>query len=108
MRKLHALSCLFDRADERDQWLQSLDRQVPVLEAVELPAEVRDLRAWAQAGGRDPARVRRLNPAFAGGRVPSGTRARRVLVPAFAPALAATDAAAATAPGGPETAAQAH
>src|SRR5690606_38211302 len=40
VRKLHALSCLFDRADDGGDWLQSLDRQVPLLEPVELPAEV--------------------------------------------------------------------
>ncbi len=93
VRKLHALSCLFDRADDGGDWLQSLDRQVPLLEPVELPAEVRDLRAWAQANGRDPARVQRLNPAFAGGRLARGERERRVLVPAMAPPLLAAEAA---------------
>ena len=92
VRKLHALSCLFDRADDGSDWLHSLDRQVPVLEPVELPGDVRDLRAWAKANGRDPARVRRLNPAFAGGRLARGERERHVLVPAMAPPLLAAEA----------------
>jgi membrane-bound lytic murein transglycosylase D len=95
VRKLHALSCLLDRADDREQWLQSLDRQVPVLEAVLLPPDVRSLDAWARSHGRDVATVRRLNPAFAGGRVPPGSQSQRVLVPAL-PA------------GGPQSATQAH
>lgn len=95
VRKLHALSCLLDRADDREQWLQSLDREVPVLEAVTLPAKTRSLDAWAKATGRDAATVRRLNPAFAGGMVSRGNRDQRVL----APRPAAT---------GPESVAQAH
>ena len=86
VRKLHALSCLLDRADERDAWLQALDRPVPLLEAVELPAGTRDLGRWATTEGRDAAMVRRLNPAFAGGRVPRAHRAHRVLTPARPPA----------------------
>lgn len=103
VRKLHALSCLLDRADEREQWLQSLDRQVPVLEAVVLPPDARDLQAWARAQGRDAAAVRRLNPAFAGGRIQRAGLAQRVLAPMLAssPPLAVQ-------PAGPESAAQAH
>jgi membrane-bound lytic murein transglycosylase D len=81
VRKLHALSCLLDRADEREAWLHSLDRQIPVLEAVELPAGARDLGRWARGDGRDAAMVRRLNPAFAGGRVDRSHRTLRVLAP---------------------------
>ena len=92
VRKLHALSCLFDRVDEGEQWLQSLDRQVPLLETVDLPAGTRDLRNWAAANGHDPDRVQRLNPSFAGGRLARGERERAVLVPALAPALLATEA----------------
>lgn len=124
VRKLHALSCLFDEVDEGEQWLQALDRRVPVLEAVELPDGVRELHAWASANDRDPARVLRLNPSFANGRLARGERERKVLVPALAPALLATEAAAAPAvlvpvtpapvaatmpaSAGPDAAAQAH
>jgi membrane-bound lytic murein transglycosylase D len=85
VRKLHALSCLLDRADDREAWLQALDRPIPVLEAVELPAGPVDLARWARNGDRDAAMVRRLNPALAGGRVARGHRTLRVLAP---PAMA--------------------
>ena len=103
VRKLHALSCLLDRADEREQWMQSLDRQVPVLEAVELPPDARSLEAWARAQGRDAAAVRRLNPAFAGGRIQRAGPAQHVLAP-----VAAASPPLAMVPAGPESAAQAH
>ena len=94
VRKLHALSCLLDRADDREQWLHSLDRPVPLLEAVVLPPDAGSIDGWARAHGRDPATVRRLNPAFAGGRIARADRAQRVLVPALpAAADAATDVA---------------
>jgi membrane-bound lytic murein transglycosylase D len=87
VRKLHALSCLLDRADDREQWLQAIDRPVPVLEAVVLPPDAGSLDGWARAHGRDAATVHRLNPAFAGGRVARADRAQRVLVPSlYAPA----------------------
>ncbi len=103
VRKLHALSCLLDRADEREQWMQSLERQVPVLEAVVLPPDARNLEAWARAQGRDVAAVRRLNPAFADGRIQRAGLAQRVLAPMLvsSPPLAVL-------PAGPESAAQAH
>lgn len=103
VRKLHALSCLLDRADDDPAWLQRLDRPVPLLEVVELPDGVRDVEAWARGNGRDPARVRRLNPAFAGGRVPRGDGPRKVLAQALRPA---PPLAAATEGAGPGTAAQ--
>jgi membrane-bound lytic murein transglycosylase D len=83
VRKLHALSCLLDRADDREQWLRSLDRPVPVLEAVVLPPDAGSLDGWARRHGRDAATVRRLNPAFAGGRIARADRALRVLVPSL-------------------------
>jgi membrane-bound lytic murein transglycosylase D len=81
VRKLHALSCLLDRADDREAWLQSLDRPIPMLEAVELPAGPVDLSRWSRHEGRDAAMVRRLNPALAGGRVSRAHRTLRVLAP---------------------------
>ena len=82
VRKLHALSCLLDRADDREAWLQALDRPIPVLEDVELPPGAHDLARWAKSEGRDAAMVRRLNPGFAGGRVASRAhRTLRVLAP---------------------------
>lgn len=69
VRKLHALSCLMEQADDREEWLRALDRPVPRLHAVELPAGTSDLASWARRNGQDPARVARLNPAFAGGRI---------------------------------------
>lgn len=91
VRKLRALSCLLEQADDREEWLQALDRPVPVLEPVLLPAGTTSLDAWSKARGLDPALVRRLNPAFAGGRVARAGRAMRVLVPmaATAPTLVA-------------------
>jgi len=71
VRKLHALSCLLDQADDRDAWLQALDHPVPVLQAVAVGAPARTLDAWAERNGHDPALVRRLNPAFAGGHMPA-------------------------------------
>jgi len=74
VRKVHALSCLLDQADDRAAWLQALDHPVPVLQAVAMSGPVRTLESWAQGNGHDPALVRRLNPAFAGGRVAAGIR----------------------------------
>jgi membrane-bound lytic murein transglycosylase D len=103
VRKLRALSCLLGQADDREEWLQALDRPVPVLEPALLPAGTTNLEAWAKARDLDPALVRRLNPAFAGGRVARAGRAMRVLVPVAAGASTlvagdATGAAAATTP----------
>lgn len=92
VRKLHALSCLLDQADDRQDWLRALDHPVPVLQAVSMPDSARTLDGWATRNGRDPALVRRLNPAFAGGRVPaSRTQPLQVLVPAI-PVLAMASA----------------
>jgi membrane-bound lytic murein transglycosylase D len=80
VRKLHALSCVLDHADNREDWLQSLDRPVAILAPQALPAGTTSLDAWARRHDLDPAKVRRINPAFAGGRVAKGG-ARQVLVP---------------------------
>jgi membrane-bound lytic murein transglycosylase D len=80
VRKVHALSCLLDQADDRAAWLQAIDHPVPVLQAVAVTGAVRTLEGWAQRNGDDPELVRRLNPAFAGGRVTAG--GARILAPA--------------------------
>ncbi|MFS8063312.1 MAG: transglycosylase SLT domain-containing protein [Luteimonas sp.] len=85
VRKLHALSCLFDQADDREDWLHALDRPVPVLSAVPLPADAGSLDRWSRDNGLDAGRVRRLNPAFVDGRIARADRALRVLVPATSP-----------------------
>ena len=69
VRKLHALSCLLEEAEERDAWLDSLDRPVPILAAVPIPAGSGHLDSFAQRHGLDPVRLRRLNPAHADGRI---------------------------------------
>lgn len=81
VKKLRALSCLFEQAEDRDEWLRALDRPVPLLQAQVLPADARELDRWSATQGLDPAAVRRLNPAFAGGRIARGTTALRVLAP---------------------------
>jgi membrane-bound lytic murein transglycosylase D len=85
VRKLHALSCLLDQADDREDWLRALDRPVPVLSAMVLPADAGSLDRWAHDNGLDAGRVRRLNPAFVDGRIIRVDRALRVLVPAASP-----------------------
>jgi membrane-bound lytic murein transglycosylase D len=81
VRKLHALSCVLDQADDREEWLQALDRPVAVLAPKPLPAGTSSLDAWARQHDLDPANVRRINPAFAGGRIAKGNRPMQVLVP---------------------------
>ena len=58
VRKLHALSCLMEQADDREEWLQPLDRPVPHLEAVPLPA-------GSTASTHGPAVPARTRPASA-------------------------------------------
>lgn len=69
VRKLHALSCLLEQADDREEWLRALDRPVPRLEVVVMPAGAADIASWARRNGQDAAQLQRLNPAFAGGRI---------------------------------------
>nr|WP_248842751.1 lytic transglycosylase domain-containing protein [Lysobacter antibioticus] len=96
VRKLHALSCLMEQADDREEWLQALDRPVPRLQAVTLPSEVGDIDSWAARTGQDAAQLRRLNPVFANGAVGrSGARRAPLLAVAAgtanAPAPVASD-----------------
>ncbi len=69
VRKLHALACLLEQADDREEWMRALDRPVPRLQAVELPGNVQQLSQWATRTDQDAARLQRLNPVFANGRV---------------------------------------
>lgn len=97
VQKLRALSCLLEQADDREEWLQALDRPVPILRAQLLPSTARSLDAWAKAEGHDPAAVGRLNPAFVAGRIARADRAMRVLAPTTTAAGPPTVAASAAA-----------
>lgn len=93
VRKLHALSCLIEQADDREEWMQALDRDVPRLETIELPGNVRNLDQWASRSGQDAKQLRRLNPVFADGRVTAaaGSPVRLLAIAGAAPAIAQTD-----------------
>ena len=85
-RKIHALSCLLQQADDDPEWMAMLDRPVARLVAMPLPGEARQLDRWARAHGLDPAHLRRLNPAYAGGNVVRrGNDPMQVLAPALPP-----------------------
>ncbi|MGO4220887.1 transglycosylase SLT domain-containing protein [Lysobacter sp. TAF61] len=80
VRKLHALSCLMEQADDREEWLHSLDRPVPRLQAVTLPPEIKRIDQWAARTGQDADQLKRLNPVFAD---TIGTRPARLLAVAY-------------------------
>ncbi|KAF1709456.1 lytic transglycosylase [Pseudoxanthomonas kalamensis DSM 18571] len=63
VEKLHALACILEQAEDRDDWLRQLDRSVPRLAAQPLPAGA-SLDDWARRQGHDPAWLKRLNPAL--------------------------------------------
>lgn len=69
VRKLHALSCLMEQADDREDWLRALDRPVPKLAVVSVPDDVADIASWAARSGQDAAQLQRLNPVFGNGRI---------------------------------------
>ncbi|GAA5010818.1 LysM peptidoglycan-binding domain-containing protein [Pseudoluteimonas lycopersici] len=81
-RKLQALSCLLQEAHARAAWQDAIDRPVPLLVDVRLPAGSGSLDAWATRHGLDANALRRMNPAFPrgvlGGRIPD------LLTPAIA------------------------
>ncbi len=79
--KLHALSCVLDRADDREEWMRALDRPVTRLVPTALPDGVTSLDALAQRQGLDAARLKRLNPALAEGYVAGASRDLMVLAP---------------------------
>lgn len=81
VEKLHALACIFQQADDRQEWLKTLDRPVPRLALHTLPAQASSLDAWSRSQGHDAALVKRLNPALAAG-IPRGGKPVRVLAPA--------------------------
>jgi len=80
VRKLHALSCLIEQADDREEWLRSLDRPVPRLQAVTLPKNVQRLDQWASRTGQSTSQLQRWNPVYADGRVGSASPARLLAV----------------------------
>ncbi|GAA4862466.1 lytic transglycosylase domain-containing protein [Luteimonas vadosa] len=84
VRKLHALSCVLAAAEDREQWVESLDRKVPRLVVLDLPPNVDSLRAWSDRQGLDAAVVERLNPAFPKGRLGRVAAGSSILVPAGA------------------------
>jgi membrane-bound lytic murein transglycosylase D len=83
VEKLHALACIFQQADDREEWLRTLDRDVPRLAPQALPGDVASLDEWAKRQGHDSAQLRRLNPALAAG-LSRGGKPLRVLAPSGA------------------------
>ena len=86
VEKLHALACIFQQADHREEWMRTLDRPVPRLASQVLPADVSSLDAWARRQGHDIDLLRRLNPALAAG-FSRGGKPLRVLAPAGTDAM---------------------
>lgn len=80
VEKLHALACIFQQADDREDWMRLLDRPVPRLTAQTLPDNAKSLDAYARSQGHDAALLRRLNPALAAG-LARGGKPLRVLAP---------------------------
>ncbi|KAB7775923.1 lytic transglycosylase domain-containing protein [Xanthomonas sp. LMG 12460] len=78
VEKLHALACVLEQAQTRDEWMASLDRDVPILQAQTLPAGMA-LDEWARRQALQGNQLARLNPALGSGR--STKRALPVLAP---------------------------
>lgn len=83
VEKLHALACIFQQADDREEWMRLLDHPVPRLTAQTLPDNAVSLDAYARSQGYDAALLRRLNPALAAG-LSRGGKPLRVLAPLYA------------------------
>lgn len=81
VRKLHALACVLDEADDGPAWQQAMSRQVPMLSDIELPNGTVNLETWAARNGIDAQALKRMNPAFADGRVIWGKKPPHVLAP---------------------------
>jgi membrane-bound lytic murein transglycosylase D len=97
VEKLHALACIFQQADDREEWLRTLDRDVPRLASQALPGNVASLDEWAKRQGHDGALLRRLNPALAAG-LSRGGKPLRVLAPSRTEVAVAAGNPAATLP----------
>lgn len=96
VRKLHALSCLIEQADDRDDWLHALDRPVPRLQAVKV--DVKRLDQWASRTGQDAQQLRRLNPVFVDGRITAAGGSPARLLAMTAATSASTEVATTGAP----------
>lgn len=81
VRKLHALSCLIKEAGEHETWMAAMDREVPALTAIAVPEGIRDLDTLADRHATDAARLKRLNPAHADGRLARIGQPVSLLVP---------------------------
>ena len=92
VRKLQTLACLLTEAGDSEDWLQAIDRPVPVLTAATVPARIASLDALARAHGADPVQLRRLNPAHGNGRIARNGGTARVLLPAAGATAIATTA----------------
>ena len=80
-----ALSCLLEQADDREEWLQPLDRPVPRTQLADVArAMSRNLAHGPSGKGHDRGQLRRLNPAFAAGRLVRQSERLRVLAPSAA------------------------
>jgi membrane-bound lytic murein transglycosylase D len=86
VRKLHALSCLIKEAGTQETWMAAMDREVPALTAIPVPDGIRDLDTLATRHETDAARLKRLNPAHADGRLARIGQPVNVLVPQAAAA----------------------
>lgn len=78
VEKLHALACVLEQAQTRDEWMASLDREVPILQARTLPVGMA-LDEWARQQALQGNQVARLNPAL------GSTRNRKRALPVLAP-----------------------
>ena len=81
VRKLHALACVLDEADDTAAWREAIARDVPWLTDVELPAGTTNLDAWAASKGFDARTLRRINPVLRSAPVARSSWGRRVLAP---------------------------
>ncbi|WP_045726943.1 lytic transglycosylase domain-containing protein [Xanthomonas sp. GPE 39] len=63
VEKLHALACVLEQAQTHAEWMASLDRDVPILQAQTLPAGMA-LDDWARQQTLPSNQLARLNPAL--------------------------------------------
>ncbi len=91
VQKLHALACIFEQADDRGEWLDRLDRPVPLLAEHELPRQTPSLDHWARDQGYDAAWLKRINPSLAS-TLPRLSGPTRVLAPSTPAATAPASA----------------